>query len=116
MHGNILYLEKLALPSHHVQDEPLIHHVHSRSEEKVRQGGSGLETQSDVLIRGLWEIHTDAITEVIFGDSEMDTQENEPMDKLLALWYKERNIITVITSIINGKFFFLFDLSGWHAL
>ena len=43
----------------------------------------GLDTRGDVLIRGLWEIQTDSIINVIFGDSGVDTYKYDLMDKLL---------------------------------
>ena len=49
-----------------------------------------MDKQGDVLIRVLWEIQTDAIIGVIFGDSEADTYRNEPMDKLLDCWKKDK--------------------------
>ena len=49
-----------------------------------------LETRGDVLIRGLWEIHTDAIIDVRFGDSDAETYRKETMDKLLDHWEKEK--------------------------
>ena len=46
-----------------------------------------MEKIGDVIIQGLWEIKTDAIIDVRFGDTDADTY--EPMDKLLVFWYKE---------------------------
>ena len=43
-----------------------------------------LYTRGDVLIWGLWEIHTDATIDVIFGDLDADTYKHEPVDNLLA--------------------------------
>ena len=53
------------------------------SEEDAPQGRGGLETRGDVLIRGLWEIQTDVIIGVIFGDSSANTYKYEPIDNLL---------------------------------
>ena len=56
------------------------------------RGGGGYhrrripETQGDVLIRGLWEIHTDAIIDVRFRDSDMDNYVKEGMHTLLPRW------------------------------
>ena len=36
------------------------------------------------------EIQTEAIIDVIFGDSDTDTYNNEPTDKLLARWDKQK--------------------------
>ena len=60
------------------------------SEEEIRQGVHRLDKQGDVLIRVLWEIQTDAIIGVIFGDSDAETYRKEPMDKLLACLEKEK--------------------------
>ena len=51
----LLYLARQSFLSNYVCGKSLIHQVHSRSDEEVRQGGRGLETRGDVLIRGLWE-------------------------------------------------------------
>ena len=48
-----------------------------------------METRGDFIIRGLWEIQTDAIINVIFGDSDTDTYKKEATGKLLARWEKE---------------------------
>ena len=48
-----------------------------------------METQIDVLILVLWEIHTEVIIDIIFGDLDKETYRKEPIDKLLALWDKE---------------------------
>ena len=62
----------------------------TRAEEDQRRRhvrvGGGLETRVDVLTQGLWEILTDAITNVIFGNFDTDTYKNEPMYKLLDYW------------------------------
>ena len=50
-----------------------------------------METRGDVLIQGLWESHTDAITDVIFGDADADIYKYDPTEKLLASWEKENN-------------------------
>ena len=49
-----------------------------------------METRGGVLIRGLWERHTDAIINVRFGGSDKDTYNHEPMDKILASWEKQK--------------------------
>ena len=42
-----------------------------------------LETIGDALIWGLWEINTDAIINIRFGDLESDTYKHELMNKIL---------------------------------
>ena len=88
LRDNILYLARQDFPSHCVRGEPLIHQVYRRPEEELCQGGGILETRGDVLIWGLWEIHTDDIIDIRFGDLDADTYKNEPMDKLLDFWDK----------------------------
>ena len=55
-----------------------------------RQGRGSLETKGDVLIWYLWEIHTDAIIDVRFGDSDADTYKYDPMYKLVDCWDKKK--------------------------
>ena len=43
---------------------------------KCTPGGRELDTQGNVIIWGLWEIQTDTIIEVRFGDSDADTYNN----------------------------------------
>ena len=46
------------------------------------------ETWGEVLTRGLWEIQTDAIIGVRFGNSDADICVKEGMDTLLPRWGK----------------------------
>ena len=48
-----------------------------------------METRGGILIQGLWEIHTDAIIDIIFGYDDADTYKYDPMDKLLVIWEKD---------------------------
>ena len=82
----ILYLARKDFTSHCVRVKPLIHQGRIISEEGVRQGRVRLDTRGDIIIQGLWEIQTDAIIDVRFGDSYMNPYKNEPMYKLLAYW------------------------------
>ena len=50
-----------------------------------------MEKRGDVIIQGLWEIQTDAITDIIFGDADKNTYKYVPIYKLLACWGKENN-------------------------
>ena len=50
----------------------------------MRQRGRNLETSGDVPIQGLWEIQTEAIIDVRFGDADANTWNTQGMDKLLA--------------------------------
>ena len=44
------------------------------------------ETQGDVLIRGLWEIQTDAIIDVRFRYSDAETYVKEGTDTIFPRW------------------------------
>ena len=68
----LIYLAQRDFPDNCVHGEPLIHLGCSRSDADIRQGGSGLDTQDDVLIQGIWEIQNDAIINIIFGNSDTD--------------------------------------------
>ena len=82
------YLAQKALPLTCICRETLIHQGHSISEEEACQGRGGLETRGDSLIQSLWEIQTDAIINIIFGDDNADNYKYEPMDKLMDIWEK----------------------------
>ena len=72
-----------------------------------------METRGDVLIWILWEIQTDAIIEVRFGDADADTYKYEPMYKLLACWGIKIRISTLNTATSNGFFpAFFFSVDG----
>ena len=58
---------------------------HSR---RYIRGGGDLDTTGDVIIQGLWESKNDAIIDVIFGYSDVDTYKYEIMDKFLYFWDK----------------------------
>ena len=45
-------------------------------------GGSIPETRGDVLIRGLCEIQTESIIDVIFGDDDVENYVKEGMDTI----------------------------------
>ena len=47
-----------------------------------------METQGDVLIRGLQDRQTDSIIDVIIGNNDADTYRFDPMSELLAKWEK----------------------------
>ena len=47
-----------------------------------------MDTRGDVLIRGLWDRHNNTITEVKFGDADVDTYRFEWIENILALWEK----------------------------
>ena len=68
--------------------KPLIHLGHSRSEEEVCHGGSVSEAWGYVSIRGLWEIQTEAIIGVRFGDTDTDILNLEGINKLFSWWEK----------------------------
>ena len=49
----------------------------------VHRGSNIPETRADLLIRGLWEIHTDAIINVVFADADSEIYVKEVMDIVL---------------------------------
>ena len=49
-----------------------------------------METQGDVIIWVFWELQTDAIIGVKFGDTDNDTYKNDLMDKNLNRWEKQQ--------------------------
>ena len=59
-------------------------------DEVPQEGGGGLETRGDLLIRGLRESQNDAIIGVRFGDLDADVYRKEPMENLLDRWRKEK--------------------------
>ena len=42
-----------------------------------------METRDDAIIWRLWEIQTDTIINIIFGDLDADTYRKDTMDKVL---------------------------------
>ena len=79
----ILYLNQQDFPSNCICKKNFINQGRSRLEEEVSQGLEVLETRGDVLIRGLWEIQTEAIIDVRFGYADAGTYKHKPMYKLL---------------------------------
>ena len=73
MQDMIIHLTRQSFSPHCIRSKPLIHLVPIRSEERVRCGGRVLETRAGVSIQGLWEIQTEAIIYVVFGDSDAET-------------------------------------------
>ena len=68
-------------------------------------------TRVGVLIRGLWEIHTDTILGIIFGDDDEDNYKYEPMNKLLDCWEKQNKDKSRKNCHDQWKHFYLFVLS-----
>ena len=68
--ADIIHLDRQAFYPKRVYGEPLIHLGRSIYEEEVRHGGNISEKRGEVSIRGLWEIHTEAIIDAIFGDAD----------------------------------------------
>ena len=79
----IIHLTKKYFYLNCVHEKTTTHLVRRRSEEEVIHGGSVPETWGDVSILGLWESQTEAIIDVRFGYSEMDSWKPVRMDKLL---------------------------------
>ena len=67
-----------------------LHQDYRRPEEEVLQGKGGSEKGGDVLILGLWEGQNDSIIDVIFGDSNTDTNKHKLMEKIMTLWEKKK--------------------------
>ena len=65
---------------------------------EVRHGRIIPETWGDVLIKGLWEIHTDAIIDIRFGDADGEIYVKEGMDTIFTRWEKMKK-----------------DKHGWHC-
>ena len=70
---NIIHIARQAFYPNCIHGKPLIHLGHIRLEEEVYHRGIFPETQGDVSIRGLWEIQTELIIGVRFGDADADT-------------------------------------------
>ena len=79
---DVIHLDRRDLSPHQVRSEPLINQVRRRSEGEVRHRRSIKKTWDDVLIRGLWESHTDSIIDIRFGDDDVETYKKEGMDTL----------------------------------
>ena len=73
-----------------------------------------METQGKFIIQGLWEIHTDAIIDVIFGDSDADiiVRNQWKISSVGGIRKIEISMVSISTS--NEKIF-ICPLSGWHA-
>ena len=84
----IIHLARQAFSPNCVRSEDLIRQGRSRSDGKVRHGGSIPETQGGVSIWGLWESQTEAIVYVSFRDSCADTWKSEGLDKIFPWWEK----------------------------
>ena len=50
-----------------------------------------MDTRGDVIIRGLWDIHTNSIIYVKLDDSDEDTYRFDTMSTLLDKWEKIKN-------------------------
>ena len=89
-HIYIYICVRKAFSPHCVRGEPPIHQVRSRSDEEVSNWKGGLETISDVLIRGWWESQTEEIIDVRLGEPDFESHKREPTGMLLAWWDKEK--------------------------
>ena len=99
----VIHLSIQAFSPACVRGEPLIHQGSSRSEGGVRHGGSIPETQGEVLIRGQRESQTEAIIDVRFKDTGVETYKTEGMDKILPRWEERRRTSTGSTATTNGN-------------
>ena len=88
---DLLYLVLQAFYPNCVYSKPIIHQVHSTSEEEVHQGRGVLEKTGDVLIRVLWESQNEAIIDIRLGDLDCESYKKETIVTLLTWWGKEKN-------------------------
>ena len=61
----------------------LIHQGHIRSDREIPQGSDRLDKRGDVRIQGLWDIRTDAIIDVVIGNTDTVTYRFDPTITLL---------------------------------
>ena len=70
------FTTKCVMNSYNLLDDRRNPHIlgtqHIR-EIEIRQGSYRLKTRGDVLIRGLWDKHTEAIINVKLGDTDIPT-------------------------------------------
>ena len=66
----------------------LILQVHRISERDIHQGSDILDTRGDILIRGLWDRHTNTIIDVKLSNANADIYRFDPMDQLRDWWDK----------------------------
>ena len=67
-------------------------------------------------IRGLWEIQTEAIIGIRFGDSDAETWNKKGMDKCLPKWGKSKKEIHGQYCHDQQKNFSLFSLSVYGTM
>ena len=82
----IIHIARKDFSHNCVCGKTLIHKGHRISEGEVCHGRTITETQGDVSIRGLWESRTDAIIDIIFGDSNSKTYVKKGTDTILPRW------------------------------
>ena len=77
--------------------------------QQIWRGGASRRERSrkwgDVLIRGPWEIHTEAIIDVKFGDADVENCNPEGMYKLLN--WREKSVRKSTISIANNNGYIL---------
>ena len=61
----------------------LIHQGHIRSDREIPQGSDRWDKRGDVRIQGLWDIRTDAIIDVVIGNTDTVTYRFDPTITLL---------------------------------
>ena len=69
----------------------------------------------DFLIQSLWESQTDAVIDIILGESDCDTYKKDSMKPLLIWWGGNKilaNMVRIATS--NRKVFLCFSFYWWH--
>ena len=106
MHDKLLHLSQRDFSTTCVRSKPLIHQGRSILKEELWQVRGLLDTISNVLIRGLWEIQTGAIIDVRFGDADVYTYKYEPVDNLLDHLDKRKRVI-MANIVMSNRYIFL---------
>ena len=89
-YDEIIHLEKQVFYPNYVCSELLIHLGRNRYEEEVCQKRSVPETRGDFSIQGLWDIQTEAIIDIRFGNTDAETWNPVIIEKLLVGWEKNK--------------------------
>ena len=102
----IVHLPRKDFYPHCVRGKPLTHQGRSISEGDMCHGRIILETRGNVLIRGLWDIQTDAIIDIRFRYSDAETYVKEVIDQIFPRWEK-MNVDKNGKNCHEQRFFFL---------
>ena len=91
VNGKLIHLANCDFSLNWIYVTPIINQGRSRSNEEVHQDREENYNRGDFIIRGLWELQTNTIVDVIFGDANCVTYNKEPIISLLARWVKGEN-------------------------